>query len=68
MPQCPVCEHKHNFWNVDEMEYTHKDTEKFIEITGCHHKGEDGNGYEAIRIARLFGCPKCKIVFLGNDW
>lgn len=63
MPECPSCKHKNDFWDVELMKRTHLSTAKFIKITGCHHKGEDGNGFDALRITEMYGCPICHIVF-----
>ena len=63
MPKCPNCKHKHDFWDVELMDRTHRDTESFIRITGCVHHTEDGNGYDRLNQTIMYGCPICKIVF-----
>lgn len=67
MPECPNCKHKNDFWDVETMTRTHLNTAKFIEIEGCHHKEEDCNGYDRIKQTKLYGCPKCHIVFWVDD-
>jgi len=63
MPKCPNCNHKHDFWDVDEMEITHRNTRPFIRIKGCTHNKEDSNGYVNLKETTVHGCPICYILF-----
>ena len=68
MPKCPNCNHKHDFWDVELMELTFQFTEKFIEITGCNHREENANGYDILKNTKMYGCPKCHLVFWAENW
>lgn len=68
MPECPNCKHKHDFWDAKLMKRTHTNTEKFIEINGCTHQSEDYAGRFQLKEVKMFGCPKCYIVFWDENW
>ena len=63
MPKCPNCKHKHDFWDVELMDITHRDTKPFIRIKGNYHNKENSAGYMHLKETTVYGCPMCYIVF-----
>lgn len=63
MPACPNCNYKHRFWDASLMNITHINSKPFIKITGCHYEEVDNRGFEITRIAHLYSCPQCHMVF-----
>lgn len=63
MPECPNCKHKHDFWDAETMTRTYQNTEKFIEIEGCHHEEDDYRELHKVKLTKMYGCPMCHIVF-----
>jgi len=66
MPECPLCKHKHNFWDVSIMARTHKHAEAFIEIT-AHKRSSHFDGFEFLEEINILSCPKCSNLFYSES-